>query len=202
MTFSSITHEIIQLRLIIVDPIGYFSNFKKTVSWYQGLLALSLTVFLFSINSVLAFLHQIPFIEPPLLTIDHYRLWLAGCSPLVYASGCLIGSFFYFLLFKVFNRHHSYLALTRLIGPALLMPLLVIGWPTDFALSMGWLKYDMNGFPGLWVRHISPLLTFLYMLFTLWLMTWRVFDLLIREAFSIAMLSLLPALFFWSLLLR
>jgi hypothetical protein len=75
-------------------------------------------------------------------------------------------------------------------------------WPTELAVSLGILDPQVSGFSGIWAKHIMPALTFLYILSMIWLAYWQAFRLLLREAFALSVLSLIPTLGFYSLWLR
>lgn len=198
---NSIFQQINFLNLL-VNPKGYFQQLSARPGWSAGIIALLLTSGLFSLTGILAERNQIPMLEPPPIALEHYRLWLAALSPLVYGTGWLICTGCYYVYFRLLRQQPSFGYLMKLIGPALLLPLLVMGWPSDLALALGVFTYEMDGFPGFWLRQLLPLLLLFYMFFIQWLMIWQSFQVLLREAFAMTVLALVPTLYFWFWLLR
>ncbi|MCK5219761.1 hypothetical protein KAR10_09565, partial [bacterium] len=87
-------------------------------------------------------------------------------------------------------------------APALFVPLWLILWPTELAISLGIFKYSAPGFIGLWIHHLAPALLLIYTIILFTLALWQVFRILLREAFSLAIFSLIPTLSFWAMILR
>ncbi len=194
--------EVLNLNNFFLNPVRYFRRLVQNPSWLPGSAALLMITLLFGATTVLAELNHIPFQETPLLNFKHYRLVQALFLVVIYSLGWWLCSIFYYYFLKLYREEKSLTYVAQVIGPSLFLPMVAMAWPTELALSMGLLNYTMSGFPGLWVRHLVPAMTFLYMLFMLWLLSMEAFTLLMKEAFTITMLSLLPVLVLWSFLLR
>ncbi len=202
LPFKAFWHEVTRLNDFFLNPTRYFIRLAKAPSWRPGGAALLVVTLLFGTTSILEEVHHIPFYEAPLLAMPHYRLVQALLLVIIFSLGWLLCSVTFYYFLKLYREEKTLRYVAQVIGPALFLPMVAMAWPTELAVSMGLLNHTMGGFPGLWVRHLVPTLTFLYTLFMLWLLGMEAFTLLMRETFAMAMLSLLPTLLLWSFLLR
>jgi hypothetical protein len=122
--------------------------------------------------------------------------------PVILGSGCLLccglAAGFGWLL----GARARFKSLWGVVLPSVLVPTWLMLWPTDMAVSLGLLSPELKGFPGFWVRDLSPALTLLYMLFLLSLALSQVFNRNWRESFALAFFALIPTLGFWAVILR
>lgn len=121
--------------------------------------------------------------------------------PIILAAGwggCAVTAW---VLSRLLRSETGLVPLLAVSAPALFTPQWLT-WPLELAWSLGLFPLDAPGFQGLWIRNLAPAFTMLYMLGLLWVAWWQACRLLLREAFALAVLSLLPALGLWSLLLR
>jgi hypothetical protein len=163
---------------------------------------LSVTSGLFLTVIAISHFRHLPFSEKPLFPLPHYRLWLAILLPLVWFLGCLICANVAWGLGRLLGVRRNLKNLLATGMPAILVPLWSIQWPTEMAVSLGLLNDNLPGFPGFWTRELMPAASFLYMLCLLWLAWGEIFQLDWKGAFALAVISLVPALGFWALILR
>jgi hypothetical protein len=183
-------------------PRGLFQELAETQDLGPAWTSLAITTLLFSLTSLLARGHGIPLTAEPLLAWPDYRLWQTLIMPALLTSGWGLCAATAWLLGRLLLRNQTgFIALLAVSAPALFTPQWLT-WPMELAWSLGLIPAGAPGFQGMWMRHLAPAFTFVYMLALLWIAWWQACRLLLREAFALAVLSLLPCLWLWSLLLR
>ncbi len=194
--------DLLGLGDALVAPGRYFSGLTERASLRPAGLAMALTTVLFAATTVLSHLSRAPLPAPPVVPLPNYRVLEAVLMPLLVLAGCGVcagaGTWVGRLL-AVPTRFRTVLAFT---APALLVPVWLMLWPTELAVTLGALDPALPGFPGLWVRELAPGLTVCYQLVLLGFVYWQGLRVLLREAFILAVFSLLPALGWWALVLR
>ncbi len=179
-----------------------FRDLASTQDLGPAWASLGVTTLLFSLTSLLARGHAIPLTAEPLFACADYRLWQAFLMPAILAGGWTLCAATAWLLGRLLLRNQTpFIALLAVSAPALFTPQWLT-WPMELTWSLGLVQTGAAGFQGIWMRHLAPAFTFLYMLALLWIAWWQSCRLLLREAFALAVLSLLPSLWLWSLLLR
>ncbi|MBN1595879.1 hypothetical protein JW933_08140 [candidate division FCPU426 bacterium] len=186
----------------LLRPDLLFAGLAESQDLHVAWTVLGATTLFFSLTSVLAHFCRIPYSAEPILAVPAYRLIQAGLMPLILGAGWLACAAAALGLNTFLRGRGGWRRTLAVSAPAFFVPLWLTSWPTELALSLGLLSAQAEGFPGLWVRHLMPACTFLYTLAMLWLAFWQSFRLLVREAFALAVLSLLPALGLFALLLR
>jgi hypothetical protein len=184
------------------NPQALFAELAETSNLGPGWAALGITSVLFAIIAVTSQVRQLPMLDKPFLPVPYYRLWLAILLPLVWFLGCLLCAGVAGSLARLLGLHRDLKTLLAAGMPALLCPLWPMVWPTQMAVSLGLLSDSLPGFPGFWTRELMPASSFIYMLCLLWLAWGEVFNLDWKGAFALAVISLLPALGFWAVILR
>jgi hypothetical protein len=187
---------------ILFKPKAVFSGLWDSADLRPAGMALGITSILLSISTVAAEMNQIPLAEKPLWDITGFRWFQAGAMPVILALGCLISAAVCVGMGRIFRNCLGFKNLLAVVAPALLVPLWPMLWPTDLAISLGLLDTSMAGFPGFWTRELAPALTVVYMLILLWMALGQMRNLLLRESFALAVMSLLPTLGWWALILR
>ncbi len=194
--------QIHRLADVIVRPKALFAQLRESRDVRLAWSVLIISAVFFSATTLIAHFRGVPFSAPPLWDDPRYRLLQAVGMPVVLGLGWWIFAYLAWMFNVLLRGRGDFRQLLAVSAPALFVPLWLVMLPTDLALSWGLLQQEASGFPGLWVRHLTPAFTFLYTLAMLWLACWQVCRLLLREAFAVAMLALLPVLALWSLLLR
>jgi len=187
---------------LLFQPERVLGELAESQDLRPGVIALAVTSLLFAVSSVVSHRLGIPMTAEPIFPLPAYRLVQAIFMPLVIASGCCLCAFIGSGLGKLLLGRSDFRRLLAVSAPALLVPLWPMLWPTEMAVSLGLLSPAMKGFPGLWTRELAPAFSFLYITFMLWLGFWQAQKVLLREAFGMAVLSLIPTLGWWAILLR
>jgi hypothetical protein len=183
-------------------PKTLFAELAVSRNLGPGWAALAVTSVLFAIVAVTSHLRQLPMTDQPFLPLPQYRLWLAALLPVVWFAGCLLCAGMAWALGRLLGLRQDLKSLLAAGMPALLAPLWPMQWPTTMAVSLGLLNDSLPGFPGLWTRELMPASSFIYMLCLLWLAWGEVFKLDWKGAFALAVISLVPTLGFWALVMR
>lgn len=183
-------------------PKALFAELAISRDLGPGWAALGITSVLFAIIAVTAHVRRVPMLEKPLWPLPHYRLWQAILLPAIWFLGCLLSAGVAWSLGRLLGLRRDMKTLLAAGMPALLTPLWPMQWPTEMAVSLGLLNVNLPGFPGFWTRELMPASSFIYMLCLLWLAWGEVFNLDWKGAFALAVISLVPTLGFWALILR
>ncbi|MCK5241264.1 hypothetical protein KAR34_02315 [bacterium] len=187
---------------VIANPGKLFAELSDSQDTSVSWSALIITSLLFSITTLIAYSHNIPFSVEPILAVSNYRILQALLMPVILGLGWLICSMIAMVLNVILRGRTGLPRIMAVSAPAIFVPMWIMLWPTELAVSLGILNPNVTGLPGIWAKHIMPALTFIYTLAMLWLAYWQAFRLLLREAFALAVLSLIPTLGFYSLWLR
>ena len=187
---------------IVMRPRKFFEELDKSQNLQPAIACLFITSILFAFTSIISHFQQIPMIEKPLWPHPQYRLFQAIALPVIFSAGWLICSGTALGLSKLLRVKSNLYRILTISAPALFVPLWLILWPTEIAISLGIFEYSTPGFIGLWIRHLEPALLLIYTIVLFTLALWQVFQSLLREAFSIAVFSLIPMLAFWAIILR
>jgi hypothetical protein len=183
-------------------PRFFFEELDKSQNLQPVITFLFITSILFAITSIISHFQQIPMTEKPLWPHPQYRLFQAIALPLIFSTGWLICSGTTLGLSKLLRVKSNIYRILTISAPALFVPLWLILWPTELAIALGIFKYSASGFIGLWIHHLAPALLLIHTIVLFTLALWQVFKILLREAFSIAVFSLIPTLAFWAIILR
>jgi|GEM_PF-6291294 len=187
---------------MLSKPVALFQELADNRDLRPGVAALAVTSLLFAVASVVSHRLGVPMAEPPVLPIPAYRLWQAVASPALLGLGWLAGALAALGLCRLLHGHADLRVILAVSAPALFVPLWMVFWPTEMALSLHVFTLESPGFSGLWVRKLAPAFTFIYILGSLCLAYWRALRLLLREAFVVAFGSALPALAWWAVVFR
>jgi hypothetical protein len=185
----------------LLQPVRYFTELAERTSLRPAGLAVALTSLLFSLTTLISPPAGAPLPAPS-------GAWSipsgvqAALMPLLILVGCGACAGTGLLAGRVLGVITGFRRVLALTAPALLAPLWLMLWPTELAVSLGVLGPDLPGFPGLWVRDLAPALTVCHQLGLLSFVYWLGLRVMLREGFALAVLSLLPALGWWALVLR
>jgi hypothetical protein len=202
MVFGGWFHQASRSLDLLSRPINFFQELAEEQDLRPGIGALAVTSILFAVTSVVSHYQGIPYSAQPLLPLAQYRIYQAMALPAIFGAGWLLCGISALGLTKLLHCTINFRRLLAVIAPAIFVPICIMLWPTEMAVSLKVMNEDLPGFAGLWVRDLAPSLTLLYMLLVLWLAFWQASRLLLREAFAMAVLSLLPVLGFWAAVLR
>lgn len=186
----------------MVAPGRYFSRLAEGVSLRPAALAVALTTVLYVLTTVISQVEGTPLPAPPVVPLPNYRMFEAALMPLLVLAGCGVCAGAGLLVGRMLSVPAGFKRIFAITAPALLVPVWLMLWPTELAVTLGALDPGLPGFPGLWVRELAPALTVCYQLVLLGFVYWQGLRVLLREAFALAVLSLLPALGWWALVLR
>lgn len=187
---------------ILFTPGPVLARLAANEDWRPAAAATALTSLLFAGAVLTARALGAELTETPPFPLADYRLWETLAMPALVGGGTVLAAAAGALLGRLIGLRTGVFRLWRVLTPALLAPLWPMLWPTDLAVALGALDPRLPGFPGFWVRELAPALTVLFMLMLLVQAYWRIHPRSLREAFGLAVFSLLPGLGWWAYILR